>query len=521
MSSELNRENTRENGGPIHFTSSPAKIDPMTAAAAEQEVAVNMTNGGRAGEEKQDMPKPDEPLAGVLGGSDRSLGQNMMQSTPPASEANPHHYYRDVYSSSPEDENDLNNLNEEAEDVFIQIDISEAHKVGEGISSFMAYKVDTRTNMKLFRRQSFSVTRRFSDFLGLHEKIAEKHGPRGRIIPPAPEKSLVGTTRVKIASNSFDGGGGNGSGGGAGSLEEVTTEHRTSEKEFIARRRFALERFVNRVAQHPILRKDTNFVEFLESNRDLPRATSTSALSSASVFRFIGKMGDTVTKITYKMEETDPWYEDKIVQLEALEAQLKKLYTLAEAVAATRRELALATGSFAAATSALATTEDSNNLSKALSNLAIVEEKVEKVQHRQADADHLHLFELFKDYVGLMGAVRDALTERQKAFQAWQHAQSMVLKKKEQRARLEMGNKLDKIPAANEEVQEWETKLDEGQANFVKVSDVVKAEIDFFERYRVKDFKSSIIKYMEELMECQTQMVHYWEDFLPEVKNSL
>ena len=78
------------------------------------------------------------------------------------------HLFRDVYSSSPEDENDLNNLNEEAEDVFIQIDISEAHKVGEGISSFMAYKVDTKTNMKLFRRQSFSVTRRFSDFLGKH-----------------------------------------------------------------------------------------------------------------------------------------------------------------------------------------------------------------------------------------------------------------------------------------------------------------------------------------------------------------
>ena len=110
-------------------------------------------------------------------------------------------------------------------------------------------------------------------------------------------------------------------------------------------------------------------------------------------------------------------YEDKIVQLEALESQLKKLYTLAETVAATRRELAIATGSFAAATSTLATTEDSNNLSKALSNLAIVEEKVEKIQHRQADADHLHLFELIKDYVGLMGAVRDALTERQKAFQ--------------------------------------------------------------------------------------------------------
>merc|ERR1719361_1296325 len=76
------------------------------------------------------------------------------------------------------------------------------------MSSFMAYKVTTKTNLKFFKRENFSVTRRFSDFLGLHEKLVEKHGPRGRIIPPAPEKNLVGTTRVKISSNStsFDGG---------------------------------------------------------------------------------------------------------------------------------------------------------------------------------------------------------------------------------------------------------------------------------------------------------------------------
>ena len=68
-----------------------------------------------------------------------------------------------------------------------------------------------------------------------------------------------------------------------------TSDHRSTEKEFISRRRIALERFVNRVGQHPVLRKDSMFVEFLESSRDLPRATSTSALSSASVFRLIGK----------------------------------------------------------------------------------------------------------------------------------------------------------------------------------------------------------------------------------------
>ena len=65
----------------------------------------------------------------------------------------------------------------------------------------------------------------------------------------------------------------------------------------------------------------------------------------------------------------------------------------------------------------MATTEDSSNLSRALGHLAKTEEKLEIIQHKQADADYLQLFELIKDYVALMGAVKDALTERQKAFQ--------------------------------------------------------------------------------------------------------
>jgi hypothetical protein len=80
----------------------------------------------------------------------------------------------------------------------------------------------------------------------------------------------VGTTKVKMAS---------------------TEENLSGEKaEFVARRRLALERFVNRLGQHPVIRRDSNFVEFVESKRDLPRATSTSALSSASVFRLLGKV---------------------------------------------------------------------------------------------------------------------------------------------------------------------------------------------------------------------------------------
>ena len=88
-------------------------------------------------------------------------------------------------------------------------------------------------------------------------------------------------------------------------------------------------------------REDSDVIEFLESKRDLPRATSTSALSSASVLRLLGKVGDTVTKISaVKMDETDPWYEEKVHQIDSMEAQLRKLYGAAENLVQCRQELA-------------------------------------------------------------------------------------------------------------------------------------------------------------------------------------
>lgn len=44
----------------------------------------------------------------------------------------------------------------------------------------------------MFRSKAFTVRRRYSDFLGLHEKLVVKQSLQGCIIPPPPEKSVVG-----------------------------------------------------------------------------------------------------------------------------------------------------------------------------------------------------------------------------------------------------------------------------------------------------------------------------------------
>lgn len=49
-----------------------------------------------------------------------------------------------------------------------------------------------KTSLPMFRSKQFAVKRRFSDFLGLYEKLSEKHSQNGFIVPPPPEKSLIG-----------------------------------------------------------------------------------------------------------------------------------------------------------------------------------------------------------------------------------------------------------------------------------------------------------------------------------------
>ena len=65
---------------------------------------------------------------------------------------------------------------------------------------------------------------------------------------------------------------------------------------------------MNRTAAHPILKTDPDFREFLEHESELPKSSQTSALSGRNMMKFINKLGDNLSSITLKMEETDEWY---------------------------------------------------------------------------------------------------------------------------------------------------------------------------------------------------------------------
>lgn len=379
---------------------------------------------------------------------------------------------------------------------YIHITVISPHKVGDGMSSYMAYNIKTNTNLTYFKKKDAQVTRRFSDFLGLRDKLSEKYLQNGRIIPPAPDKSFLGMTKIKLAKE----------------------EDNADQYEFVEKRRAALERYLNRTAQHPSLRVDPDFREFLELDAELPKSSQTSTLSSKSVLKMISKVGEKVSNYTTRMEETDQWFEEKTVMIDRLDEQLRKLLYSTENLVFYRKCLTGQTYSVAKGLSALGTTEENVKLSTALDKLSEVFMKVEKVHEEQSKDDYYLLSEMIHDYIGIVGAVKDALKERVKAWQAWQGLQEELNKKREAKVKSELAGRLEKVNDLKSQIAETERHLDMSQENFEKISSTIKKEFNMFEARKCQDFKQTIVKYLERMLKAQEALAAHWDNFIPEIK---
>ncbi|VDL75824.1 unnamed protein product [Nippostrongylus brasiliensis] len=234
--------------------------------------------------------------------------------------------------------------------------------------------------------KTYEVWRRFSDFLGLHDKLFEKYISKGVIVPAAPEKSIAAMTKTK-----------------------ATSDPATS-REVAVRRARQLERFMRRVVQHPRLRVDCD--------AELPRASQTSTLSGAGVKRIFKSVGEVFSKMAFHMEEGDRWFEQTQSHVDELDESLRRLLHLSESLTSTRKELSVAQESMSKGLSMLASCEESTALARALSHLTETEENAAALWTKQSEMDNsLNVSASTLAYLELSGkndratALRDEMDE--------------------------------------------------------------------------------------------------------------
>ncbi|XP_050217050.1 sorting nexin 2B-like [Mercurialis annua] len=136
---------------------------------------------------------------------------------------------------------------------YIKITVSNPQKEQEtsnslvpGGNTYVTYLITTRTNIPGFNGSEFSVRRRFKDVVTLSDRLAESY--RGFFIPPRPDKNVVESQVMQ-------------------------------KQEFVEQRRVALEKYLRRLATHPVIRQSDELKAFLQAQGKLPLATSTDVAS--------------------------------------------------------------------------------------------------------------------------------------------------------------------------------------------------------------------------------------------------
>ena len=116
--------------------------------------------------------------------------------------------------------------------------------------------------------------------------------------------------------------------------------------------------------------------------------------------------------------------------------------------------MASSTKDFSKHAAILANSEEQLNLSRALSQLGEIYEKIDQIYLEQANCDYFSFAELVKDNICLLDNIKEVFHQRVKMFSNWQRAEETLKSKKDTKAKLEAANKQDKIPAAAAEIRD-------------------------------------------------------------------
>ncbi|KJH40801.1 Vps5 like protein [Dictyocaulus viviparus] len=295
---------------------------------------------------------------------------------------------------------------------------------------------------------------------------------------------------------------------------EAASDPATS-REVAVRRARQLERFIKRVVQHPRLGVDCDVRDFLTMETELPRSSQTSTLSGAGFKRVFKSVGDVLSKMAFHMEEGDRWFEQTQSHVEELDEHLRKLLHLSETLTSTRRELASAQENMSKGLSMLASCEESTSLARALSHLTETEENAAALWSKQSDMDSIRFTESLSEYVGLVGALKDLFAERVRVWQNWQSAKQNLVRKREQKARLELSGKNDRAVSLKDEMEEAIRRMDQLEAEFSDLSNLIHEEIGRFEVQRRHDMRQMFIDYFDSLIQTHTEITKEFDWHLP------
>ena len=360
------------------------------------------------------------------------------------------------------------------EPVDINISVTDPRKIGDSLlDSYITFRVRTVLTQGSKLQETFGnnsesiVDRRFSDFLGIFERLKGKYQHKGILVPAPPEKDVKSLAKIRVSNS----------------------ENEAVELNAVSRRQAALERFLNRIAAHPVLQKDEHFIAFLMQPTLQSSKSQTSVFSLNGMKKIFNKAEDQVQKLTKPYIEQDAWFDDKTNSVERVHQQYQQLFLICTQLYRNRRELGESFAGLSSELCGLVQLEKSHDKSGYMTDLCQklgnTYASVQSNVNQQQKIDCFDLAEIIGDHVRILESVKDLLFVRVKAFQGCQQAEESLYNKQQQKNRFEAEAKFDKIPKLEFEINELKKSVEMAKENFVTLSNTIKQEISVYNKVKI------------------------------------
>ncbi|CAK9276322.1 unnamed protein product [Sphagnum jensenii] len=423
----------------------------------------------------------------------------------------------------------------------LRITVSNPQKIPEagasmaaGIaSSYVTYLINTHTNISSYQGSDFSVRRRFRDVVTLSDRLAESF--RGFFIPPRPDKNVVES--------------------------QVMQKH-----EFIENRRAALEKYLRRLAAHPVLRQSDELRLFLQVEGKLPLLPTTDMASrmldgavnlprqlfgegsviltpqeaaqpakgGRDLVRLFKELKQSVTNdwggSKPAIIEEDKEFLEKKEKLQDLEHHLSDASQQAELVVKAQQEVGEVMGELGLAFIKLAKFETRAGFTPAhAADAKCVATGAVKASrfYRECNAQSVRHLDELHEYLGLMQALHIAFADRSNALLTVQTFMSDVAANNMQIEKLEAasnkvfgGSKTQnrKISELKEAVKVTGEARDLAQKEYECIKEHNRAELERFEEERQRDFFNMLRGFAQTQVGYAEKICNVWTKVAEDTK---
>lgn len=389
-------------------------------------------------------PSPELPYTSSIGDKDLSLPNGT-----PADTSSP------ASSSSLLNRLQLDDdLDGETRDLFVSVDDPKKHV--STMETYISYRVNTKTTRAEFDLPEYSVRRRYQDFDWLRNKLEESQPTH--LIPPLPEKFVV-----------------------KGVVDRFS-------EEFVETRRRALDKFLKRIADHPVLSFNEHFNIFL-SAKDL-NAHKKQGMA------LLSKMGESVKYVTggYKLRSRPMEFAAMGDYLETFAQKLGTIDRIAQRIIKEQADYLVELREYGPIYSSWASSEE--QLGEPLEGVSAC------------------ISNCYSTLEELMDDVTDDFLPVLREYVLYTESMKNVLKKRDQ-VQAEYEAKLEAVALRREERVGMPTDVEKCQDRLECFNADLKADWDRWQNNKRQDFRQLLMGLADKNIQYYEKCLASWESIIP------